>query len=358
MKTVLFEHHHLYYLPQFLPVMIEMQSRKRYDLFASISNEVSIEEKDTFSKEMKTIGIPVIESESEIERRNKIKKTGYDIIIIGNNSHVDKLIQDHTFLVMIYHGIGLKESYYTDMMNRVNLRAVESEQRYNDLKLAGEQNLILSGFTKLDGLQHQHVDKSVWLNDHNLNPDNPTILYAPTFYPSSVEKTLPIIRTLTKRYNFIIKLHQFSWTKPKYKHHIDEAMAIEGTPGIFIVPENEYNILPFFQITDGLITDISSVLFEYLAIDRPIIQTTYFSARRHHRLFPWILHKRIDHNRFGEVDFTHLVSDPCDLTKLLDRITADPDEHSQKRKAAKHKFLYKTDYCASKRLIDAIEKIV
>ena len=45
-----------------------------------------------------------------------------------------------------------KNSYYTDIDDRVNLRAIESLDRFNELKDQGHKNLILTGFTKLDRL--------------------------------------------------------------------------------------------------------------------------------------------------------------------------------------------------------------
>ena len=62
------------------------------------------------------------------------------------------MVNENTIVVMVYHGIGLKNSYYTDVNNRINLRAIESLDRFNELKNQGYKNLILTGFTKLDRL--------------------------------------------------------------------------------------------------------------------------------------------------------------------------------------------------------------
>ena len=53
---------------------------------------------------------------------------------------------------MVYHGIGLKQSYYKDTNSRINIRAVESAARFDELKKDGHQNLLLTGYTKLDRL--------------------------------------------------------------------------------------------------------------------------------------------------------------------------------------------------------------
>ncbi len=51
---------------------------------------------------------------------------------------------------MVYHGIGLKQSYYNDSNDRINLRAIESLDRFTELKNKGHKNIILTGFTKLE----------------------------------------------------------------------------------------------------------------------------------------------------------------------------------------------------------------
>ena len=53
---------------------------------------------------------------------------------------------------MVYHGIGLKQSYYKDTSSRINIRVVESVARFDELKNYGHRNLLLTGYTKLDRL--------------------------------------------------------------------------------------------------------------------------------------------------------------------------------------------------------------
>ena len=48
MKTVLFEVQHLYYLPQFLPIITELISRTNYKIFVSLSHYSSSKEKNEF----------------------------------------------------------------------------------------------------------------------------------------------------------------------------------------------------------------------------------------------------------------------------------------------------------------------
>ena len=118
---------------------------------------------------------------------------------------------------MVYHGIGLKNSYYTDIDDRVNLRAIESLDRFNELKDQGHKNLILTGFTKLDRLfTIDEKEIAILKNKLKINDSKKTILYAPSFYPTSVEKIGLQLPLLSKYFNVIIKLHGFSWEQKRY----------------------------------------------------------------------------------------------------------------------------------------------
>ena len=41
---------------------------------------------------------------------------------------------------------------------------------------------------------------------------------------------------------------------------------------IYLVPNEQFDIIPFYRIADLLVSDISSTMFEYLPLNRPIIQ--------------------------------------------------------------------------------------
>ena len=53
---------------------------------------------------------------------------------------------------MVYHGIGLKQTYYRDITDRIDIRVVESKERYDILQKQGQKNLVLTGYSKCDPL--------------------------------------------------------------------------------------------------------------------------------------------------------------------------------------------------------------
>ena len=160
MIKVLFENHHLYYLPNFIPVINEMRERDKYEIIASISNVANKEEKEIFIEACKQLNIKTITEKTESERILKIKEYGFEVVVVGNVGQLNKIADNTDMItVMIYHGIGLKQSYYNDIDPRIDLRSVESESRMEELKSFGHDNLILTGFTKCDPLSNQNHKK-------------------------------------------------------------------------------------------------------------------------------------------------------------------------------------------------------
>ena len=354
MIKVLFENHHLYYLPNFIPVIEEMRKRKKYEIFASIPFMMDKEEKSTFINACNKLNIDTIVAESEELRISKIKEKSFDIILVGNIGQLKKIVNDNELTVMIYHGIGLKQSYYNDIDDRIDLRFVESEPRMKELVSHGHENLVLSGFTKCDPLvtnDHNSIIRSIGL-DTKLK----TILYAPSFYPSSIDNLIPILPKLSCETNVIIKLHNFSWYQDQYRYQSKEMMQLaENNNNIFLAPHDDYNVIPYYSIADLLISDISSTMFEYLYLNRPIIMAECYQLRLKHKIFKKRFIRRMDLKRMEEVDFAMRFNNPEDLISLAYHELEHPEGLESQRLSAQKEYLFKVDGKASYRIVNAIE---
>ena len=186
MPSVLFECHHLYYLPQLLPVIKELQRRGRYRLAASMPRTVNADEQARFKEAIDALGIELIAADTEDNRLTQLASRAFDVIIVGNVGRLERIAGTHSLAVMVYHGIGLKSSYYRDMSPRIDLLAVESDARLDTWRQMGVSSGVVVGMTKLDPLTTEPDRRVETLTGLGLDPQRQTVLYAPTFYPSSL----------------------------------------------------------------------------------------------------------------------------------------------------------------------------
>jgi|TARA_B110000495_G_scaffold150199_1_gene133122 hypothetical protein len=341
---ILFEHDHLYYLPQFEPVIQKLKLMGKHDLFGSLNVSVPKIERNLFSFEMERLGIENVPGNFEPQRRRILKEMNFDLIFVGNKSSLSAIKTNNSFSVMIYHGIGLKQSYYSDLTKDMDLICVESEERKAILEEKGYP-AVSTGFTKLDGFDSIEKYKNEKVN----------VLYAPTYFPSSLQKTIPYLNPINGL-DLKIKLHHFYWTNPTYiKIRLLLELAIQAQSNIEIIQFEHYNILPFYAKADLMISDISSTLFEYLVMNRPIIQTTYSTLRLKYKLFPDKLKKRMDQDRVSQIDFTTHCDSPEQLSGIIQESLNKPTIKSGEREIAKNKFLGRCDGNASERVINALE---
>ena len=124
---------------------------------------------------------------------------------------------------------------------------------------------------------------------------------------------------------------------------------------ISLVPNDNFDIIPFYKIADILVTDISSTMFEYLPLNRPIIQAECYTLRLKHRIFSRRFWKKMDLKRQEEVDFVYKINNPEDLFSRVYYALDNLDEMEDLRKRATEFYLYKNDGKASDRLLDALD---
>ena len=135
----------------------------------------------------------------------------------------------------------------------------------------------LIGMPKLDCLVDGSLPRDQVLTSMGLDPSKRTVLYAPTWSPYSSLVTLgeDLVRRLgAAGFAVIGKLHDRS-RETRYANSggVDWGARLEpllrSTGGLLATGSNSSNYLPG---ADVLITDHSSVGFEYLLLDRPMIR--------------------------------------------------------------------------------------
>ena len=260
---------------------------------------------------------------------------------------------------MIYHGIGIKPSYWLDNHERIDLRMVEGPYRIEQLRNYGvKTDLALTGFIKLDPLFQNIVEKTDLIKkSYNFDKNKKTILFAPTFYPSSVEPIGMKLGEYTKGYNVLIKPHLWTTFLNKFAELNHEPKRkifknLEKTyKHIYLIPPENYNIIPFYKLSDLLLTEASSTIYEMLACNKPVIVNRFFKLKLSHRIFKQRLYKkRLNHEMEDDItNFCYEAKTPKELPNLFTDAFKDSKLKMHNIKEHQEKMLYKLDGLASER---------
>lgn len=362
--TILFDVYHLYHLPQFDPVIDLLMDDKRFDVHLSYASDIRPEERLLTSEILSKRDCKVFTADTEEERASIIRELAPDVYICGWSRHeIQDYVPDSTLVGMIYHGIGVKPSYWRDNHPRLDLRFVEGPFRERQLREKGVvTDLAVTGYAKLDPLfNHQIPDQKTLLEELNLDPDKKTILYAPTFYPSSLESFGMRLARDTEDYNLILKLHMWSYFNIKFPINLKGQLRLTKKmerqyKHVHLLPPDYYNITPLYSVADVLLTEASSTMYEMMVLDKPVIVCEFYRLRMSHRLFRKRLYKRrLDVEMSKEkVDFSFKLEKPSKIKIVLEQVFSDDDPFTELREKYKTDMLYKLDGKASERIRDAI----
>jgi len=176
-------------------------------------------------------------------------------------------------IVSIGHGTISKGSFYTDslLMRRENcadLVCVPGNIHKEQLSRNVYQPIVVSGIPKLDRLLRGELDRKQILAEMSLNPTRKTILFAPTFNPEL--SLVPFISYNLRNYipdyfNIIVKLHGVApqaWKDGFSQFCANDKNAYYHTG---------HDISNCFSAADILITDVSSVIYEFAITQKPIL---------------------------------------------------------------------------------------
>ena len=362
---ILFDSFHLYHLPQFDPVIDLLSKDDRFQIFHSTAAVNKKEERELCLNILATKPGTMIYSESEEERAKMMKELDLDFFVCGwSRYELDEYISEKTLAGMIYHGIGVKPSYWRDNHPRLNIRFVEGIYRMDQLRRHGvDKELVLTGFTKLDPLfsQNPSFDEKL-AQSLGLDPSKKTILFAPTFYPSSLERFGMKLGEYTQNYNVILKPHMWTYFLDKFgeynlvpQRNLAYDLADKFSHIKLLGPE-VYNITPYYKISDILLTEASSTIYEMIALEKPVIVNRFYRLKLSHKIFRYrLFKKRLSKEMNKDItNFCFEMNRARDLPQVLD--TAFNENHKRLNIVREYqkKMLYKLDGKASERVRDTI----
>lgn len=365
--SILFDVYHLYHLAQFEPLIDLLENDNRFKIFFSTFSKNKKEEIEIYTSILNKRKGSFIFHENEVIRKTEIKKLNLDVFICGwSRYEIKSYVCKTTLVIMIYHGIGVKPSYCTDNNKRLDVRFVEGQYRLDQLrKHRVDTDLVLTGYIKLDSLFNKNFNyykkKEELLG---LDESKKTILYAPTFYPSSIEKLGLSLGDITSGYNLIIKPHM--WT-----YYLDSfgGISLKGQKNLIfklidqfdhirLLEPAEYNVTPYYKISDLLLTDASSTIYEMITLSKPVVVNRFYHLKLSHRIFQKRLYKRrLDKEMNDEVEkFCFLADNVKQLPFAIENDLNQNNKDTSLIKEYQKKMLYKLDGSASIRARDEILK--
>ncbi len=347
---VIFDINELYYLAQYLPVFRELGKRGAECTFVIYENQDFNELlRETIQKEELTC----FWVKDEHEALSYYMEQKADWVVFGNHFFDINSLHKVSKSAQFGHGVGPKMSYYTKSKTLMNVRFVEGKRRLDILnKMYPEGNFVQTGFAKLDPLFNNEI-QPFDIEKVGLDPKKKTLLYAPTFYPSSLECFSDNWPREFKNYNLIIKPHFFSFSKAKYKAQRNKLENWAKAKNVYVAGMSEHSLLPFMVTADLLISEASSALFEFAALDKPIVWCDFLKLRWTYRgPLKFRFTKRMDQDIFNFADLGAHASRYKELKNVVKQQLSNPVEFFSKRKEYTEQLVGVTDGLAAKRIAD------
>jgi len=148
--------------------------------------------------------------------------------------------------------------------------------RESDTPNLSEDQMVKIGNLRFDDVVNGRIDKDAVMDTIGIQDrSRPNIVYAPTWKAwgggTLLDHSYRFIREFTKDYNLIIRPHYYDWRNvPPVQKFIEEG----GYEHVYIVDPkviSGMDTMENLSIADLLISDTSSIMYEFLIMQKPII---------------------------------------------------------------------------------------
>jgi hypothetical protein len=357
--TLLFEVGHLYHRAALDPLYQVLRQDPQYDIaftcshdaerrFGLFNRSLRAELEDRFRAEGLTIATDV---------------RGFDVVITGDTVREPQRYGS-TLLCFINHGTGIKNIMYRNLRAQARTRYqvfVEGEYRRERICQAnavGISTIHTVGLPKLDPLFWPGFPtRAMILQRLGLDAAKPTVLFAPTYKPTCIDIVRERIFTATTDYNLIIKLHQYSW-RGKYAphwHHTLYERAVGQYPHAVLIPVDDYTIVPYLAAADTLLSEASSTMFDFVALDKTGIIFVLPTEPLQHHDGEAILTE--DPQHFLQDAFVHISHPDAIGAAVAEALRDDPLRRARARQYRDYLF-FGLDGQASQRTKTVIERLL
>lgn len=350
---VVFDTVNVYYLPQFTPIIDVLQSKGHQVKLVCYQNK---NRKATFEEVVAKLGLECHWVANEKEALDAYIDLQPAWVVFGNAFNYIKELPNKTKTAQLGHGVGPKPSYYHKSKTPMSVRFMEGSLRLKTIKeLYPNDRFEQVGFSKLDPIFNQ-TEQGLDFHSLGLDPKKPTILYAPTFNPSSLECFPDNWPSDFGAYNILIKPHTFTYTRAQYKNQRTKLSCWSKFANTYVASEQDLSLLPFMKQADLLLSEASSTLFEFAALDKPVIVCNFFKLKWSYRgPFRYRFDKRFGKDNVVYKDIGLHVDTYSALKSAIPHQLANPSEYSVSRKQFTEDHVGPTDGGASMRIVEYLE---
>ncbi len=351
---IIFDARNIYYLPQYLPVADELARRGHQCRFVCYRNK---DDESLSAQLFANLSIAVSWFDSWEQALDYYLEEKADWIFFGSKvSSIDR-IHSVSRSAQLGHGIGPKPSYYRKSNTRMTVRFIEGALRLKTIQeMYPQDNFVQVGFSKLDplirgretGLDYQTL---------GLDSDRQTILYAPTFNPSSLERFPDKWPLDFREFNILIKPHAFTYTRARYSGQRRKLKKWSSFDNAYVASPDEVSLLPFMKHAEILLSEASSTLFEFVALDRPVIVCDFFKLKWFYRgPFRYRFDRRFSQDNVVYKDIGRHVSCYRELSEAVRDELENTDRFRTNRKQYTDDHVGPVDGQASVRIADYLEQ--
>jgi len=252
-----------------------------------------------------------------------------DVVFVPGNVVHDKI---PGLKVQVFHGICEEKGGHYKITGFFDLYCTSGPLITRNFKKLAEKHgyfhIVETGWLKVDLLMNPY-NRAEILMKLGIHSENKVILYAPTFSPKykSSDKLFPALQSMIKRgETWIIKFHDLMDKEDilRFKK-LDNVLVWDD-------PDN----IRLLQAADVLISDTSSIVYEFMLLDKPVIT---IDARVR-------LGKGIN------------IRDIEDLRTAIDRSVLNPEEYSANRQKVLQEIQPYADRANAKRVLEAAETML
>jgi CDP-glycerol glycerophosphotransferase (TagB/SpsB family) len=308
-----------------------------------------------------------------VQKSNSLKgiyiqlKAGVGVITAGKYDVNQNFVSGQTKIIQLWHGIPLKKIGFDTYIGKLNDSLVRHLFFLPVLRSLLKFDIVLSTsgslserFAKAFRLKPDQVPVTGYprndvffdYNKKDLSVEK-IILYAPTHRNEGLEGKVSKVISIEKMTGINEELKKLN-AKMYIKLHFTEEHKIEElnmANVVLLKSDPFFDIQEFLCRTDLLITDYSSVYFDYLLLDRPIIFFAY-------DLEDYVANDRGFYEKYEDVTPGDLVKDWDGAINSIKKCINDPDRFKTERKLLREKYWEFQDGKSSERVYQEIMRIL